>query len=423
MTEPLRASAAGRFILVMGLVSLFGDMCYEGARSIVGPYLAGLGASAATIGFVAGFGEALGYGLRIVSGRLSDRTRRYWTFTFLGYGVNLLAIPCLGLAPSWGAAAPLVLAERVGKAVRSPARSTLVSFAASRVGVGRSFGLGEALDQAGAMAGPVLVSVVMLASAPSSPGAPVPAAQASAAARAAYGPAFAALALPALVTMVLLTLAWRWFPNPWTFEPRSAGADTRTDAFPRAFWWFLAASSLVALGFADWALVAFHLVQTRAIAPSTVPLVYAAAMGLDGLAALWFGRAFDRRGPAVLLVGVVAGSVFAPAVFLGTGESWLAIGVAAWAVGMGAMDSVFKATVATLVPPDRRGAAFGLFFAVFGLAWWAGSAVLGMLYARSITTLCVVSVVAQMAAVPPLLRVARLSRQPRENPTTRNANT
>ena len=233
----------------------------------------------------------------------------------------------------------------------------------------------------------------------------------------------AALALPALVTMVLLTLAWRWFPNPWTFEPRSAGADTRTDAFPRAFWWFLAASSLVALGFADWALVAFHLVQTRAIAPSTVPLVYAAAMGLDGLAALWFGRAFDRRGPAVLLVGVVAGSVFAPAVFLGTGEGWLAIGVAAWAVGMGAMDSVFKATVATLVPPDRRGAAFGLFFAVFGLAWWAGSAVLGMLYARSITTLCVVSVVAQMAAVPPLLRVARLSRQPRENPTTRNANT
>src|SRR5450830_1308752 len=71
------ASAALRFVVFLGVVSLFADMTYEGARSVTGPFLAILGASGAAVGIVAGFGELVGYGLRLVSGFIADRTRRY----------------------------------------------------------------------------------------------------------------------------------------------------------------------------------------------------------------------------------------------------------------------------------------------------------------------------------------------------------
>ena len=129
-------SHALKFIILLGIVSLLADMTYEGARSITGPYLAILGANAVVVGFVAGFGEFIGYALRLVSGYLSDKTRKYWAITITGYFINLLAVPLLALAGSWEIAAVLLITERMGKAFRTPARDVMLSHACSEVGQG-----------------------------------------------------------------------------------------------------------------------------------------------------------------------------------------------------------------------------------------------------------------------------------------------
>src|SRR6266496_1831603 len=150
-----------KFVVLLGVVSLFADMTYEGARSITGPHRAVLGASATVVGLVAGFGELIGYGLRLVSGYLSDRTGRYWAITLVGYAVNMLAVPLLALAGNWEIAALLIIAERTGKAIRTPARDAMLAHATTEMGRGWGFGLHEAMDQTGALIGPLLVALVL----------------------------------------------------------------------------------------------------------------------------------------------------------------------------------------------------------------------------------------------------------------------
>lgn len=150
-----------KFIVLLGVVSLFADATYEGARSINGPYLALLGASATTVGFVAGLGELIGYSLRLVSGYMSDRIGRYWAITLFGYTLNMLAVPALALAGRWEIAAMLMIAERIGKAIRTPARDAMLSHATREIGRGKGFGLHEALDQIGAVLGPLTVAGVL----------------------------------------------------------------------------------------------------------------------------------------------------------------------------------------------------------------------------------------------------------------------
>lgn len=125
-----------RFILTLGLLSLVTDMVYEGARSILGPFLVTLGASAAAVGFISGVGEFVGYGLRVAAGYLADRTQRYWTFTIAGYLLTVVAVPLLGLVGRLDLAFALVIAERLGKAIRTPARDALLSHASHGIGRG-----------------------------------------------------------------------------------------------------------------------------------------------------------------------------------------------------------------------------------------------------------------------------------------------
>jgi len=238
---PLARATAIRFIVLLGLVSLFADMTYEGARSIAGQYLALLGASGAAVGIVAGFGELIGYGLRIVSGFLSDRTRRYWAVTLVGYAINLFAVPLLALAGSWEVAAALMIAERLGKALRTPARDAMLSYATKETGRGWGFGLHEAMDQIGAVVGPVIVAVVL-------------------AVRGSYPAAFAVLAIPAVLALVTLLTA-RWlYPRPQDLEPTTP--ELKSAGFPRAYWIYLAAVALVAAGYVDFPLIAYHFEKT-----------------------------------------------------------------------------------------------------------------------------------------------------------------
>jgi len=368
-----------KFVVFLGVVSLFGDMTYEAARSITGPYLAILGASATVVGIVAGLGELIGYGLRIVSGVLSDRTGRYWLITILGYVLNLLAVPALALAGNWQIAALLIMAERLGKAIRTPARDAMLSHAAHGLGRGWAFGLHEALDQIGAIVGPLIVAAVL-------------------AARGSYRFGFATLILPALLALSVLVAARITYPQPRDLEPSfPVGEKVRLGP---VFALYLAGVSCLALGFADYPLAAFHLKTAGVVGDQWIPLIYAGAMGVDAVAALLCGRWYDRWGFPVLFAMIAASAWSAPLVFLSGPALSAVIGMGLWGVGMGAQESIIRAVVAAIVPGERRATAYGIFNAGFGLAWFAGSAAMGLLYDRSRLALVVFSVIAQLASLP-----------------------
>lgn len=379
--KPAAALSARRalgFVVLLGVVSLLSDATYEGARSVTGAFLAALGASGAAVGFVAGFGELAGYGLRLISGILSDRTRRYWLITIAGYAVNLLAVPMLALAGRWEAAAALMITERAGKALRTPARDAMLSYATSRMGRGWGFGLHEAVDQIGAVAGPLIVALVLQGGA-------------------GYRTAFAILLIPALLALGTLTAARFLYPRPQDLEARPARIETA--GFPRVFWLYLAAVALVAAGYADFPLIAYHFQKNSVVAPAWIPIFYAVAMGMDAVAALVFGWLFDRLGFVTLAMVSLFSALFAPLTFLGGFHVALA-GMALWGIGMGAQESILRAAVAEMVSRERRGTAYGVFNAGYGLAWFLGSALMGALYDVSVPALIAFSVAAQWCSVP-----------------------
>jgi len=375
-----------KFVLLLGVVSLFADMTYEGARSITGPYLAILGASATAVGIVAGFGELVGYALRLVSGYISDRTGKYWTVTLFGYFINLLAVPLLALAGSWEVAALLMIAERMGKAIRNPSRDAMLSHATQQIGRGWGFGLHEAMDQIGAILGPLIVALVLYV-------------------KGGYRTSFAILLVPALLALGVLMGARALYPRPRDLE--MASVELQTTGFPRVFWLYLAAVSLIAAGYADFPLIAYHFEKVSAVPKIWIPIFYAVAMGVDALSALFFGRLFDRVGLSILIVVSLLSCIFAPLVFLG-GFYLALVGMALWGVGMGSQESIMRAAIAGMVPMDRRSTAYGIFNAGFGLLWFLGSALMGVLYDVSVPSLILFSVVMQLGSVPLFLVIRKL---------------
>jgi predicted MFS family arabinose efflux permease len=375
-----------RFVLLIGVLSLFADFTYEGARSIIGPYLGLLGASATIVGIVTGFGEFLGYALRLVSGRWADASRRYWPITIFGYVVQMAAVPLLALTGYWPAAALLVILERVGKAVRNPPRDVMLSHAGEQMGgMGWAFGLNEALDQFGAMIGPLVVAGVL-------------------ALRHDFRLAFGVLALPALLTLVFLTVARLAYPTPEEFE--SPGQPQATSArLPTLYWIYLSGAALAAAGFADYPLIAYHFSKSGTVPAASIAIFYSVAMAVSGSGSLLFGRMFDRHGFKVLVGVTVIAAAFAPLVFFG--GFWVALaGAALWGLGMGVHESIIPAAVAPMVASDRRATAYGLFTAGYGIAWFIGSAIIGFLYDRSVAATVVFCVAAELAAVPLFLLVA-----------------
>jgi MFS family permease len=388
MSQPrlLTASTALRFVLILGVANLFADMTYEGARSTTGIFLETLGASAAVVGFTAGFGELLGYALRSLFGYLGDRTGRYWLMALSGYAINLLAVPALALAGDWPVAAGLIIAERAGRAVRKPQTAAMLSHAGKHMGSGWAFGLNEALDQAGATVGPLILALVLYLNGD-------------------YRLGFALLLIPALLSLGSVLVA-RWsFPNP---QDLHAGRGLKTQGLSKSYWLYMLAAGCVAAGFADFALLAYHFKQTGAVATEVIPIYYAVAMVTGAVGALVLGRLFDRAGLIVLIAGFALSSLFAPLVFLG--NAWVALaGMILWGLGMGVQESLLKATVAGVIPADRRATAFGVFDTGFGVAWFLGSWAIGVLYGVSIEAVIIVSVGLQLAALPVFWLAAKKS--------------
>jgi len=390
----LSRSSAYRFVVLIGVVSLFSDMTYQGAHGNAGPFLGLLGASGAIVGLVAGGGEMVNYVLRLFSGYWVDRSRRYWQVAFAGYAINLLAVPLLALAGHWPVAAMLFILERAGKGIRTPARDVMLSHAADQVGRGWAFGLHEALDQTGGILGPLLVAGVLFF-------------------RKGYSVAFALLGIPAIFALLTLLFTYHSFRDP----EKLAGPiqEIKVQGLPRQFWIFLVGIGLLAIGYTDFALMAFHFHRRSILSAAWIPVVYAAAMGLQGVGSLIFGRLFDQIGMRVLMLTTVGAVLFAPLAFLG-GPVGVWSGVALWALGMGAQSSVMKAFVAQLVAPGSRGSAYGVLNSIYGLLWFAGSAVMGFLYDRSLIALVLFSVVAQLLSFPFLWKAHREISPDENNP-------
>jgi MFS family permease len=375
-----------RFVALIGVLSFFADFTYEGSRSIIGPYLATLQASGTVVGIVTGFGELLGYSLRLFSGRWADATGRYWPITTFGYFVQMASVPALALTGSWPTAAVLIILERVGKAIRNPPRDVMLSHAGKQAGgYGWVFGLHEALDQFGAMCGPLAVAAVL-------------------AHHGGYSEAFAVLLVPAVINLSLVLLACFLYPKPQDLD-RSPPSSARTD-LPRIFWIYLLGAVLVAAGFADYPLIAYHFGRTRTVPGEWIAIYYSVAMAVSGTGSLVLGRLFDRYGFIVLVILTLVSALFAPLVFLG--GFWTALlGAGVWGLGMGVHESIIPAAVSPMVSPRRRASAFGTFTAGYGVFWFLGSTVIGILYDVSLPAVIAFCVITQLAAVPVFILVGR----------------
>ena len=385
------------------MVSLAADMVYEGARSVTGPLLASLGASAVLVGLVSGAGEATALLLRVVFGSWADRSKRYWSLTFVGYGLTAACVPALAITPflagaGLALACILIIGERLGKAVRSPAKTALLAHAAAAVGLGRGFGVHQALDQIGAVAGPLLVAAV-------------------AAAAGTLWPAMAVLIIPGAVAMLILLRIWRSMNNPNASGAATASTEKTPEAresllsrlhggLPRVFWLFAAAAAAVSAGLVTFAVISYHLTQDQVLPVAAVPVIYAAAMGASALAALGSGWLFDRnKGGALLGLPFLVSAV--PVLAFATSPLIAIVGALLWGAAGGVLDSTVKALVADLVPASRRATAYGVFAAVQGAAAIGGGVMAGALYERSLPILIAAVIITQIIALVLLITTLR----------------
>lgn len=399
-SRELTKKAAVALIVLFGIVSLFADMNYEGGRSVVGQYLKLLGTSALALGLSAGLGEFVGYALRLVSGSVADRTRKYWTLIILGYVVQLCALPMMAFVRGWELAVVFLFLERVGKAIRKPAHDAVVSFAAKRTGSGFGFGLHEAMDQIGAFLGPALFSALLFLGPDANT-------------LAGYRTGLLLLFIPAALAVGFTVYNRFLFPHPERFELKKTSVEVGTSGYSRSYWIIVLAAGLLAMGITDFPLIGLHLKRSAGFTEEAIPLLYAGAMAVDAAAALVFGRWYDKAGLKVLAVLFAAELFTAPLVFLG-GPVSIMVGMALWGISVGTQESILKAAIGDRVPEDRRARAFGLFNTLFGLAWFAGSAVIGLLYDRfGAVPLVVFSVAVQGAALVVFLGLVRNKAEPR----------
>jgi predicted MFS family arabinose efflux permease len=240
----------------------------------------------------------------------------------------------------------------------------MLAHASASLGTGYTFGLHEALDQMGAIAGPLAIAAFLGLGG-------------------SLRMSFALLALPGAVAMLVLARLRRAVPEPSAYDPTAAVSDAKRlrlgSGLPRAFWLYAAFSAMTMFGFATWGVLAYHLVARNVVSAGFVPVLYAAAMGAAAVASVGSGWVYDRVGFRGLVVLPPLAAVV-PILSFRTSVAAVVAGAVVWGAGMGVHDSTMRAAVTDLVPRERRGAGYGTFTAVYGLAWLAGAALIGLLY-------------------------------------------
>jgi MFS family permease len=370
---------AMNFILILGVVSLFGDITYEGARSIIGPYLSILGASAAIVGFVSGLGEFIGYAVRLASGYIADRTKKYWMITWIGYLVNLLAVPLLAVAGRWEIAALLIILERLGKGIRNPSRDTMLSYATKEVGRGWGFGVHEAMDQIGAILGPMVVSLVLFL-------------------KLGYREGFAVLAIPAFLSLAALFVARINFPRPQELEAEKEDFN-QLPKLSNVFWLYNAFIFFSVLGFAAFSLISFHMKKFNIVPDAQIPVFFAIAMAVDAFFALLAGKLYDRIGLKFLLIAPLL-TIPIPLLSFSYSYWGILLGMILWGAGMGIQESIMRAAIADITMISKRGIGYGVFNTSYGLALLMGSSLMGILYDISLTFIVLFTIVSELISLP-----------------------
>lgn len=376
------------FIILIGIVSLLSDMTHEGAKSIYGQFLNIVGASPKVISFVGGLGEFLGSALIFVTSIIASKTKKYWTMTIIGYTINLFCIPMLALTTEngWIYAISLILLERVGKAIRKPAKNTLVSFCSKNLGEGKSFALLECLDQIGAFIGPLVLTLVLYLKGTTN-------------LFDSYKFCFLILIIPAILTLCILLFARVKYPTPETFEDDKEEDKSNKLVISKSFKYYLVAISLVAFSFIDFPLITYHVASLNIINEKNLPMLYSLAMLVDSISALIFGFLFDKIGFKTLVLSTLLSMAFPLFIFNFNNSVLIIIGICLWGVGMGAQESILKSSVAKLSTKETRSKCFGLFEGIFGLSWFIGSFVLGLIYEASMIAFIIIPIILQICAI------------------------
>jgi len=375
-------------ILLLGIVSLMGDIVYEGSRGIVPDYLGFLGATALIVGLVGGLGDFLGYALRLVSGFLADTTRAYWFFIFLGYSL-IVSIPFLGLPLGLEIAMILVLLERFGKAFRSPSRDTVLSIISKDVGTGKAFGIHEFLDQIGAILGPLMVAFLMFSSSNN------------------YHYTFSFLLLPFFVLLAALAYTYKRIGSKTITEP--VKVEGKKEKLEKPFYIYTLAVLLNTVGLIPYTLILFK--ASEILQPIgqqwIVPLIYLLIQAVDAPIALLAGYAYDKFGIGVLVMPFLM-SLFPPLlIMVGAELSTLVVAAIIFGLVLGMQESIYRAAVSEVTPISSRGTAYGIFNTAYGVGFFISGLVYGLLMDLKLSFIVVIFYVVpmQIIAISSLLRV------------------
>ena len=374
-----RQKAVVQAVLLFGLVSCFGDIIYEGARSANGQYFSLLSVSAATVGTLYGFGEFLGYALRLVSGRISDFTGRHWALIFLGYG-TLIVVPLMGMTRSVPVLFALFLIERIGKALRNPPKDTILSqVAENHVGTGLVFILQETLDQLGAFARPMVFTAVFLTTGRED----------LASCQLGYRMMFLAY----ILVMAAVFIAYRRISG-YDLAREGETITRDSDRLTPTFWLYCLFTFLATFGLVAYSIIGFHLKAAGVFSDAAITSLYSFAMIVDAVAALIIGRAYDR-------FKARSGKKSGGLLTLGSDP-------ALYGIVLGGHETVMRSAIADLTSFHKRGTAYGIFNTVYELALFLGSSLMGLLYdALSPAAICAVVLMAEALALLVFLRIRR----------------
>jgi MFS family permease len=378
------ASSAFSFVLILGVVDLFGDTTYSGGASINGPFLGSLGVGAAIVSVAGGASECLQYLTRSVAGYLADRTGKPWLMVFIGYALNLIAVPAMALTGHWTLAAGLIVLQGIGRGLRKPIIEAMLSYTTRQYGRGWVYAVEDALDKTGRTLGPIVITAVLFLNG-------------------GYRTGYALLAIPAVLALSSLTFARIQFPAPSQLEEHH---EARAQSFSAAYWLYMLAGAFFAAGLMNIELIAYHLSTSGLVSTTFVPLFLAFATGVGIVVSLALGRLYDKIGLPIVLVAVFLASLFSPFVFLG-GFYLALVGMALWGIGQVTQDMLLKAVVAGVLPEGQRNLAFGVFFSGYGGGWLVGSIATGLLYENSRIGLIAFSIIVQLVSIPIFLIAQR----------------
>jgi len=381
-------------VVMFGLISLFSDLTYQAGRSLNGPLLSVMGADAALVGLIAGLAEFLGYALRLATGAMVDKSKAYWGFTLAGYGM-VAAVPLMALAGTWQVAALFIVIERASKAVRAPAKDTILSMAARRVGTGRGFAIHKLLDQTGAVLGPLAMSLVLSGSLGNTFQGLV-----------SYQQAYAFLWIPLVFVVIAAVIGQKRVPRPELLEaelqsdnPDSGASTQAPERLSRTFWIYSVFTLLVGVGFVNFALLSFHAKTAGLLGDAAIPFWYAVAMAANAAAAWVVGLLYDKRGLKVLYAVPLLSIPLPFLGFLGGTTPMVIAAIVLFGFSLGIQETVIKAGIADLTPLNKRGTGYGIFNTMNGIGLLASGAAMGLLYDVSPWAVCGFSLVAELAGL------------------------